>query len=373
MKIYFLETEPEEQEFFQETLSAHDLHFVDSLSEVARDAEIVSGFIHSQIGDSFLEDHPAVKLIATRSTTHDHIDIESCAKRHVTACKVESYGDTIVAEHAFALILALSRRLREAMKLTVSSHFSYESLRGFALKSKTLGIIGAGRVGLNVVPIAKGFGMRVIAYDIRQSPDSSYQLGFQYVGLDELLRRSDIISLHAALTPATYHILDAEAFAKCRPGVLIINTARGKLIDTDALIKALDEGVVGGAGLDVLGEERVLRHEAFDIIREEIVKQMQGIFAPHECRAGHPDRATHLGRLMRLGDLLQRPNVVFTPHTAFNCVEAIERIARTTVDNIDSFLAGEAINVISPASHRLAMTSQRLASPAPPEKNSGSD
>lgn len=355
MKIYFLETGLADEEFFEEALRGHTLHFVDSLSEVARDAEIFSGFIHSPIDEAFLEGHPGLMLIATRSTAYYHIDVKSCANHHVTVCRVDSYGDSVVAEHAFALLLALARRLREAMTVKASSYFSYESLRGMALKSKTLGLVGAGRVGQNMVPIARGFGMRVIACDIRRSPDLARRLGFQYVGFEELLHRSDVLSLHASLTPATYHILDEAAFAECRPGVLVINTAHGKLIHTDALIKALDEEIVGGAGLDVLGEESVLRHHAWHVIREEILERMQGRSADRESSVLYPERAMHLAKVMRLGDLLQRQNVVFTPHTAFNCAEAVERINRITVENIENFVAGEPANIVPPELAEFAM------------------
>ena len=163
-------------------------------------------------------------------------------------CIVPSYGDHVVAEHTFALLLAVSRRLRESMTLKGDSRFSYEALRGFELRSKTFGIIGAGRIGLHTVPIARSFGMNVIAYDIRPRPEMAAELGFKYVAFEQLLADSDIISLHANLNPSSYHILDRKAFAKCRPGVVVINTARGKLIDTNALIEALDQGIVGAPG-----------------------------------------------------------------------------------------------------------------------------
>ena len=275
MKIYFVEVEPSERCFFESELSDHDLHFVSGLEEVEGDAEIVSTFIYSRIDRSFLDRHAAVRLIATRSTTHDHLEVESCAERNVTMCIVPSYGDHVVAEHSFALLLAVARRLRESMTLGDSSHFSYEKLRGFELRSKTFGIIGAGRIGLCTIPIARSFGMNVIACDIRPRPELAKERGFRYVAFEELLAGSDIISLHASLNPSSYHILNREAFAKCRPGVVIINTARGKLIDTNALIEALNQGIVRGAGLDVLGEESVMRRRAERIISEQIIQKVR--------------------------------------------------------------------------------------------------
>ena len=243
MKIYFVEVESSERRFFESELANHELHFVSSLEEVEGDAEIVSTFIYSRIDGPFLDRHVAVRLIATRSTTHDHLELESCAKRNVTMCIVPSYGDHVVAEHTFALLLAVARRLRESMTLSDDSRFSYEALRGFELRSKTFGIIGAGRIGLRTVPIARSFGMNVIACDVRRRPELAGELGFKYVAFEQLLADSDIISLHANLTPSSYHILNRQAFAKCRPGVVIINTARGKLIDTDALIEALSRAL----------------------------------------------------------------------------------------------------------------------------------
>ena len=347
MKIYFVEVESSERQFFESELSDHELHFVSSLEKVEADAEIVSTFIYSRIDGPFLDRHAAVRLIATRSTTHDHLELESCAKRNVTMCIVPSYGDHVVAEHTFALLLAVARRLRESMTLSDTSRFSYEALRGFELRSKTFGIIGTGRIGLHTVPIARSFGMNVIAYDVRPKVELAQELDFRYVSFEELLAGSDIISLHANLNPSSYHILNAEAFAKCRPGVVIINTARGKLIDTNALIEALKQGVVGAAGLDVLGEESVMRRRAERIISDQIIEKVREPVEPPRVGATDPRRAKEIEKLMRLGSLLLRPEVVCTPHTAFNCVEAIERINRVTVENIKAFVAGAPINTLT--------------------------
>jgi D-lactate dehydrogenase len=347
MKIYFVEVEPSERQFFESELADHELHFVSSLDEVEADAEIVSTFIYSRIDEPFLDRHAAVRLIATRSTTHDPLELESCAKRNVTMCIVPSYGDHVVAEHTFALLLAVARRLRESMALSENSRFSYEALRGVELRSKTFGIIGTGRIGLRTVPIARSFGMDVIAYDIRPRAEMAQELGFRYVSFEELLAESDIISLHANLNPSSYHILNGEAFAKCRPGVLIINTARGKLIDTNALIEALEQGTVGGAGLDVLGEESVMRRRAERIISDQIIQKLREPIERPKVGARDPRRTKEIEKLMRLGNLLLRPEVVCTPHTAFNCVEAIEQINRVTVENIKAFVAGRPINTLS--------------------------
>ena len=349
MIIYFLETDEEDNRFFSEALGAHDVRTVDTLEEVAADAEIVSGFIYSRMNAQFVATHPNLRLVATRSTGYDHIDIEACQRGDVTVSIIPSYGDNTVAEHTFALILALSRRLRESMEshrgLHKGERFSYAAVRGFELKNKTLGVIGTGRVGLHTVRIAKAFGMDVIAYDLNPQLFMGEVLGFEYVPLDELYGRSDIITLHIPLLPDTVHLLNREAFLKCKRGVRIVNTARGGLIDTDALIEMLDTGVVSGAGLDVLEEERVLQKETVEIIGDQILNRLQSEQTAVTQPTCNLERVTELQRLMRNDDLISRSNVVFTPHVAFNSVEAIERINSTTVRNIEAFVAGEPINV----------------------------
>lgn len=342
MKITFTETEATDRRLFEEALGEHELSFADALADVMPDTEVLSIFISSRIGDAFLAQHPALRLVATRSTTRDHIDLESCARHGVAVATVASYGDHIVAEHTFALLLALTRRLREAMRLNGDKRFSYETLRGVELHGKTFGILGAGRVGMNTVPIARAFGMEVIANDIAPRPDAAVSLGFEYVSFDELLRRSQILSLHTPLTTGdTFHILNRETFAKCRRGVLIINTARGRLIDTAALLEALDVGIVGGAGLDVLGEEAALRRQAAHLISDQIIDHLHG-----EDAGAAPERSQQIEKLMLIDKLLARPNVVFTPHIAFNCVESIERINAATAANIKRFIARTPLNVV---------------------------
>lgn len=349
MRICFVETESAERKFFEQALGEqHELRFVEEHREVPADTEIVSVFIQSPVNGAFLDAHPSLKLVTTRSTTFDHIQLEECARRGVTACNVASYGDYTVAEHTFALLLALARRLRDAMGVHKGKAFSYEALRGFELREKTIGVIGTGRIGLHTIELAKGFSMLPIAYDISPQPELAKSLGFEYVPLDDLLRRSHIISLHCNLTPESHHIINSKALAKCMRGVVIINTARGGLIDTNALLEAIDSGVVGGAGVDVLEEERVLRHKVSQLIGEQIIERLRSGFSQEESRTQNPARIDELQALMHNEALLARPEVVFTPHVAFNSVEAIERISRATLHNIEAFVAGKPINVITP-------------------------
>lgn len=346
MDIYFVDHEPPDQAYFEARLQQHQLHFPGSLETVPEDAEIISIFIPSKVTPGFLESHPALRLVATRSTTSDHIDLEACGRAGVTVSYVPSYGKYTVAEHTFALILALARRLRQAIEMHHDPAFSYEALRGLRLRGKTIGVIGAGKIGLRVLHLARGCGMKRLAYDIQHRPELARRLGFEYVEFPELLRRSDIISLHAPLTPASYHIFNSETLAKCRRGVLIINTARGALIDSEALLEALEAGIVGGAGLDVLEDERVFHDELTHIVSNQILHRLHEPFPEREARLQEPERIKEITKLMHNERLLERSDVVFTPHIAFNSVEAVECINRTTVKNIEAFLCGRPVNVL---------------------------
>lgn len=337
MKVWFIETELLDLDLMARELDEHELDTARSLADIPADAEIISPFIYSEIDAAFLDAHPALRLIATRSTTTDHIDLAACEQRGVAVCKVPTYGDHVVAEHAFALLLAVARRLRPAMQSEKPRPIRHEELRGFELRGKTLGLIGAGRVGRAMVPMAHGFGMKVIAFDPRPERLEAEIDGAEFVSLEDLLRRSDILSLHAPVTPASYHILDRAAFAKCRPGVVLINTARGRLIDTAALVEAMDAGIVSGVGLDVLGEESIFAAKASRIISGQIISKLHE--TPEPVRTGNDTgRQAHIRKLMLLENLLARPNVVFTPHIAFNCREAVERMNRATVENIRTFI-----------------------------------
>jgi len=347
MTTYFVETEGPEQDTFESALGDCALRFVSSLDEVEADVEVLSIFIHSEINGGFLDHLPKLKLVAIRSSGYDHVDLAECESRGITVCFTPGCSDVTAAEHAFALILALSRRTGEVLEACKRGRFSYVATRGFDVKGKTLGVVGAGRIGLHVIRFAKAFAMDVIAYDIHQQPELEEQLGFRYVSLDELLRRSHIVSLHVPLTADTYHLLNRDTFRKCRSGVIVVNTARGRLIDADALIEALDQGVVAGAGLDVIEEERVMTRDWNKIAVDRIIEHLHSSAAPGELHARGPQRGGELAALIHNQDLIARPNVVFTPHIAFNSVEAVARINQTTIHNIRAFLAGKPVNIVS--------------------------
>lgn len=253
-----------------------------------------------------------------------------------------SYGP----EHIFALILALCHKLRPAMEVGAARDFSYEALRGIELNGKTLGVVGTGRIGRQVLRLAHAFGMTTLGCDSHPDPEAAAGLGFQYVSFTRMLRQANFISINVPLTRSTWHLFRRETFAKCRPGLILINTARGAIIDSEALLEALETGIVTGAGLDVLEDERVMRKKAAYILTEQIVSHLHDSFAPLEPLANNPSRISEVRRLMHNSALLTHPSVIVTPHVAFNSVEAVARIHRATVDNIIAFLAGKPHNVL---------------------------
>jgi D-lactate dehydrogenase len=285
---------------------------------LAKDAQIVSVFIYSDVSKEVLDKLPALRMVATRSTGYDHIDMEECRRRGIVVTNVPYYGENTVAEHAFGLILSLSRKIYKAVLRTSRLDFSLDGLRGRDLKDKTIGVVGAGRIGLHVVRIAKGFGMNVLVYDVREESLLAEVLGFSYVSLEDLLRQSDVISLHAPLNKSTHHMLNADNMKLIKRGALLINTARGALVDTEALLSALDDGIIAGAGLDVFeGEESV---------KEETVLLTQAL--PRE----------KMREIILSYALLHRDNVVITPHIAFYSEEALLRIMQTTEESILAFI-----------------------------------
>ncbi|MDI6856874.1 MAG: hydroxyacid dehydrogenase [Dehalococcoidia bacterium] len=331
-KVVLFEVQPWERQFLPPETPRLDLTAVPELLTSAtlaqaRDAEVVSVFIRSQITRTVLSELPRLRLIATRSTGYDHIDLQACDERGVTVSNVPSYGENTVAEHTFALILALSRNTHRAYQRTVQGNFALEGLEGFDLKGKTLGVVGAGNIGLHVIRIAKGFAMEVLSYDVRQDHLLSEVLGFQYVPLEELLRRSDIVTLHAPLMRETYHLMNERTLRMMKRGALLINTARGALVDTNALIQALDQGIVGGAGLDVL--------EGEELIQEESQLLTDGV-AEDKLRV-----------LLQNHILMRRPNVVITPHIGFFSREALQRIIEATIENVEAWLDGSPRNVVN--------------------------
>ena len=328
MSIYFFETNPFEQQYLRKHLHQETLHFsnepllnADQAQAIAADAEIVSVFVHSKLGAGVLDALPRLKMIATRSTGFDHINVPAAESREIPVCNVPVYGENTVAEHTFALILALSRNLHKAYVRTVAGNFSLDGLQGFDLKGKTLGVVGVGHIGEYVMKIAKGFGMTLLAYDPVVDRTKAEHFSFTYTSLEDLLARSDIVTLHAPASAGTRHLIGAHNITQFKRGALLINTARGELVDTEALICALDDGILAGAGLDVLEGEEVFSEE----------KQL--LLNPNASEE-------NLKQALRNRSLLQRPDMVITPHIAFDSAEAVERILDTTIANIKAYRAG---------------------------------
>ncbi|OGH16628.1 MAG: hypothetical protein A3C30_04335 [Candidatus Levybacteria bacterium RIFCSPHIGHO2_02_FULL_40_18] len=290
-----------------------------------KDADGIVVFIYSTIDKQVLDLMPNLKFIATMSTGFDHIDIEECKRRNIIVSTVPTYGENTVAEHAFALIFAISRRLIESHNRVSEGNFSPTGLTGFDLFGKTLGVIGVGNIGSHVIRIAKGIGMDVLAYKRTPDPKLAADLGFRFVSMDELLSQSDIISVHVPYNKETHHMLNSDAFSKMKDGVVIINTARGAIIDTTALVSALQSGKVAAAGLDVLEEESIIREEHELLHKEFPIEDLKTVLENHM--------------------LLNNPKVVITPHNAFNSREALMRILRITEENINGFLAGQPKNL----------------------------
>ena len=331
MKIAFFEVKDWERDYLTAALAGEQVDFsLEPLDEQhgprGRDAECLSVFVYSRLTAKLLEQWPGVKLIATRSTGYDHIDTAHCAARGIGVANVPTYGENTVAEHTFALILSLSRNVHKSYRHALEGRMDLAGLTGFDLKDKTLGVIGSGRIGLHVIKIARGFGMRVLVFDVRQDTFLAELLNFTYTPLEPLLAESDIVTLHAPHLPATHHLLNRERLGQMKRGALLINTARGGLVDTDALIEALEKGQLGGAGLDVL--------EGEELIKEE-----------HELLHA-PQAGAALQALVRRSVLLKQDNVVFTPHNAFNSREAMQRILDTTLENIRALERGQSLNRI---------------------------
>lgn len=331
-KIAFFELEQWEKEYFKDRLKGYELVFVDGhLDQISagqtKNADAIGIFIYSAANRKALEKLPALKLVVTLSTGFDHIDLKECRKRKITVCNVPHYGENTVAEHTFALILNLTRKIHKAYERTVRGDFTIDGLRGIDLQGKTLGVVGAGSIGQHVIRIAKGFEMDVLAYDKLKNQKLAGKIGFKYADFDYLLRNSDIITLHAPYNKSTHHLINRRAISKMKKGVFLINTARGAIIETKALLEGIRSGKIGGAGLDVLEGECFIKEEK-QILSKHFMK---------EC-----DLKTALQDHL----LLRQPNVIITPHNAFNSSEALQRILDTTILNINSFLKKKPVNVV---------------------------
>ena len=330
--IAFFEIKDWEKEYLSQKIPNQKILFCpDTLNSntcsTHKDANIISVFINSKVDKSLIDQFPNLKLIATRSTGFDHIDVKYCKEKAIIVTNVPYYGENTVAEHAMALLLGLTRRLPESVERVKDGKFSPEGLTGVDIKGKTVGVIGTGHIGKKFIRMVKGFEPKIIAFDKFPDEEFAKTEGFEYVNFDFLLTSSDIISLHAPLNDDTKHMINKDNIHSLKEGVIIINTARGGLIETDALFDAIKMGRLGGAGIDTLEEEGFLTEE-LELLHKD---------TPHEY-----DYKTALENHM----MAYLPNVIVTPHNAFNSKEALNRILDTTVENIECFVKGECKNEV---------------------------
>ena len=322
--VVFFEANSKEKKYLKRLFDKNfDVRFYSEVlneknAQLVKDAEVISPFIYSSITEKVIKQAKKLKLISTRSTGFNHIDIQTAKAKNISVSNVPYYGENTVAEHTFALILALSRNLHKAYVRTIKNDFALEGLQGFDLKGKTLGVIGAGSIGVHVIKIAKGFGMNVIASDARANHILTELMDFKYVSLDELLSNSDIITLHCPYNAHTHHMINMNNINKVKKGALFINTARNGIIEPKALYYAIENKIFGGVGLDVFEGEELLKEENQMLTQNVSVE--------------------HLEAILKRNILLRNENVIITPHMAFDSVEAVERIMDTTVENIKCFL-----------------------------------
>jgi D-lactate dehydrogenase len=325
MHITFFSTQGFERNHFDmaNREHRHQLSFLDArLSSetcaLAAGAEAVCVFVGDRVDAAVLQSiqRTGTRALLLRSAGFDHVDLIAAAQLDIPVLRVPAYSPHAVAEHAFALLLGLVRRIPRAHARVRDGNFSLDGLVGFELSGRTFGVIGTGRIGQAVARIARGFGCRVLACDIQPDAELARELGVKYVALEELLGASDIVSLHAPLTPQTHHIIDAARLGAMKPGCILINTSRGALVDTSALVEALKGGRLGGAALDVYEREGGLffRDRSGEVLTDEL--------------------------LMWLNSL---PNVLITAHQGFLTEEALANIAATTLANATDFAAGGAL------------------------------
>ncbi|HZX49826.1 MAG TPA: hydroxyacid dehydrogenase [Candidatus Paceibacterota bacterium] len=337
MNIAFFRIEPWEREYIEsreefKKLGAKAVFFDEGLDQdhIPTDtgAEVICTFIDSKITKPVLDAFPNVKLITTRSTGFDHIDLEECKKRGIQVANVPKYGENTVAEYTFGLILALVRKIYHSYdQIRETGSFDLQGMRGMDLKGKTLGVIGTGSIGQNVARIARGFEMQVIACDKYPNQQAAKEVGFDYCEPERAIRESDILTLHVPYTKETHHLINKDNIFTMKKGAYLINTSRGQVIETEALVKALHEGHLGGAALDVFEEEGV--------IKDELEFLLQG-------SSEKPDLKTVLANHV----LVDMPNVIVTPHNAFNTWEALQRILDTTIQNMRGFQEGKPVNLV---------------------------
>jgi D-lactate dehydrogenase len=321
MRVAIFSAHAFDRQFFNQAnvRRGHDLQYLEArltsvTATLAQDVPAVCGFVNDQLDAKVLTalSVGGTRLIALRSAGFNHVDLDCARTLGLTVSRVPAYSPHAVAEHTIALILSLNRKIHRAYARVREGNFALDGLLGVDLFERTVGIVGTGQIGAVVATILFGFGCRVVAHD--PAPNEYCRgLGVEYVSLDDVWRRSDVVTLHTPLTPETRHMIDAHAIAQMKPGVMIVNTGRGALVDARALVEGLKSGHIGSVGLDVYEEEEQLffQDRSSDIIQDDVFAR-----------------------------LLTFPNVVVTAHQAFFTHEALTAISETTLDNISAFEQG---------------------------------
>lgn len=321
--IAVYDTKPYDREFMMAAAEAgkmdwvfHEFRLTAETAATARGSTVVCGFVNDRIDRGCLETlaDAEIRHVALRCAGFNNVDLDAARELRIAVTRVPAYSPHAVAEHTVALVLTLNRRIHRAWNRVRELNFSLNGLVGFDLHGKTCGIVGTGRIGRVTAEIFHGFGMRVIAHDPFPMSDWAASHGIEYRPLADLLSRSDIVSLHLPLTPQTHHLVNAESISQFKPGAMLVNTSRGKLIDTTAVIDALKQGRLGGLAIDVYEEE-------------------EGVF--FEDLSGQVLQDDELSRLLTF------PNVLVTAHQAFLTREALGEIARVTVENVERYTRGE--------------------------------
>ena len=321
MKIAFFDTHQFEREAFDQAnqskdsqITYFDFRLNSQTAEVAKGFEVVCSFVNDSLDAQTLRilHSNGSKLLALRSAGFNHVDMKEADRLGLPVVRVPEYSPYAIAEHALALMLTLNRKIHRAYTRVRELNFSLEGLVGFDMRGKTVGVVGTGRIGRVMVKILNGLGCQVLAYDLRPNQELIDGGMARYVDLPTIFRESDVLTLHVPLNPQTRHIIDANAIGQMKRGVLLINTGRGALIETRALVEALKVHRIGGAGLDVYEEE-------------------EGVFFHDMSSEGIADDL--------LARLLTFPNVVMTSHQGFLTTEALQNIAQVTLQNVADFAA----------------------------------
>ena len=337
MKIAFFEVEDWEKIHLERKLKEYNINEEVTFTKEELDEnnvdryknyEVISIFIYSKITKNIIDKMPNLKLIITRSSGYDHIDVEYAKEKGIIVVNIPGYGNNTVAEYTFGLIIALARKLKPTILRVENGDFSRQGLMGIDLMGKTIGIIGTGRIGSYVARIAHGFGMKILAYDRSKKQELIEKYNVEYVGLEELLMRSDIVTVHMPYTKSTHYLINKFNIKLMKLDAMLINTSRGAVVELEAVIEALKEGrLAGGVALDTLEadetgvEEEFLKKE--DIPTLKLKKAMESFYVLHE------------------------ENVILTPHCAYYTKDAQERILDLTVENIDKFLKeGEVLSPV---------------------------